>query len=42
MNSEERQRKIIDFVGDHPGTLTERVCEELRAVYVKKNLFSTN
>jgi hypothetical protein len=29
MNSEERRRKIIEFVEDHPGYLTEQVCKAL-------------
>ena len=39
MNSEERQRKIIEFVEDHPGYLTEQVCEALEQVMSRKTFF---
>jgi len=39
MNSEERQRKIIEFVEDHQGYLTERVWEALEQDMSRKTFF---
>ena len=39
MNSDERQRKIIEFVETHPGCLTERTIEALSECMSRKTIF---
>ena len=39
MNSEERQRKIIEYVEDHPRYLTEQVCKALEQFMSRKTFF---
>lgn len=40
MNNEERQRLIIKYIENHPGTLTERVCEELAESMSRRTYFN--
>ena len=39
MNSEERQRKIIEYVEDHPRYLTEQVCKAVEQFMSRKTFF---